>query len=140
MTGAGNKTLGKRPRASPSKDIQTSSILAAPRKRKKQEIELYIEDHYEIKVKPLVTAEAERRAQVEGQPLSKSEKFKMFKAVTKDTFDKEDQSIKDAIAAKALAQPSPLPAQNLEDDAGRTPEQLLRYDNLVAHGSRYYSD
>lgn len=130
ITGAGNKTLGKRTR------VATASVFIAgklpAKRRKKQELEIYQEEHYQSRVKPLVDAEAERLRGDTGAPLDRASKLKLVKAVTKETFDKETQDVKNVIALKALNQPSPYTPQESEDGpVTRTPEQLLRYVILL---------
>lgn len=43
-----------------------------PRKRKKQEIKLYFQEHYQTKVKPLVNAEVNKHTESEGIPPDKA--------------------------------------------------------------------
>ena len=102
-----------------------------PRKRKKQEIELYFQEHYQTKVKPPVDAEVNKHTESEGIPLDKVQKLKLLKMLTKEVFDSEDQTVKDNIALKALNQPSPYPPQQLDGKIACTPKQFLRYFILL---------
>ena len=126
VTGAGSKALGKCTWM--SKNACPIGIgQLPPRKRKKQEIEIYLQDHYQTWVKPLVDAETDRQIKIEGKPLDKGSKLKLLKTVMKEVFESEDQATRDVISQKALTQPSPYPKEELKGKVVCTPENLLRY-------------
>lgn len=114
VTGAGNKSLGKHSQGSSTKSSLLSTNNPLPRKWKKQEIEIYLQEHYQTKVKPLIDSESSRHIESEGMPLAKRAKLKLLKTLTKEAFDLEEQEIKDNITMKALNQPNPYPPKELE--------------------------
>ena len=78
VTGAGSKALGKCTWI--SKNACPIGIgQLPPRKMKKQEIEIYLQDHYQTQVKPLVDAETNRQIKIEGKPWDKASKLKLLK-------------------------------------------------------------
>lgn len=105
MTGSGNKSLGKRARSSGGKSSIFNMESSQPKKRRKQEIEIYSKEHYETKVKPLVDAEAQKYLDSEGVPLAKGPKLKLLREMTQDVFKSEEQCVKDDITLKAHNRP-----------------------------------
>ena len=58
--------------------------------QKKTEIEIYFKEHYGTHVKPLVDAEDNKCAEIDGEPLAKGLKLKMLKEITKEADENED--------------------------------------------------